>query len=73
MDTAAIWRHLQTVEDSQALRNTLPGMGLVAFVGDGAVLPRASGASDKPMASAAGAVPFTAPPSLAVEVTLPHR
>ncbi len=27
-------------QDTQALRDALPGLGLIAFVGDGAVLPR---------------------------------
>lgn len=40
LDAASIWRHISTVEDSQALRDALPGLGLVGFVGDGAVLPR---------------------------------
>lgn len=40
LDSAAIWHHLQTVEDTEALRAALPGLGLVGFVGDGAILPR---------------------------------
>lgn len=32
--------HVQAVEDSQALRDSLPGLGLVAFVGNGSILPR---------------------------------
>jgi hypothetical protein len=39
-DAAAVWRHVSTVEDTDALRRQLEGAGLVAFVGDGAVLPR---------------------------------
>ena len=39
------------------------GRGLCAFVPDGAVLPRASGLSEKPLE---GAVPFNAPEELAV-------
>ena len=35
--------HVECVEDTQALRDQLPGLGLVAFVGDGAVLPRCAG------------------------------
>ncbi|MEZ0163222.1 P-loop domain-containing protein [Kineococcus sp. LSe6-4] len=58
------------VEDAAHLRSLLPGLGLVAFVADGAVLPRASGVDDRPLA---GAVPFDSPPSLRVEVDLPHR
>ena len=40
LDDAAVRRHVACVEDTQALRDALPGLGLVAFVGDGSVLPR---------------------------------
>jgi hypothetical protein len=63
---------VECVEDTEYLRDQLPAMGLVAFVGDGAVLPRASGASDAPMA-AGDAVPFLAPDALAATVQLPNR
>ncbi|MFC3995714.1 ABC-ATPase domain-containing protein [Nocardiopsis sediminis] len=59
-----------TVEDTVALRDRLAGLGLVAFVADGAVLPRRSGVSDLPMDGAA--VAFRAPDSLRVAVDLPH-
>ncbi|KAI8472241.1 MAG: hypothetical protein J3K34DRAFT_213442 [Monoraphidium minutum] len=71
-DQAAIWRHIQVVEDTDALRAQLEGVGLVAFVGDGSILPRLSGASDLPMTDAS-AVPFAAPESLAVTLAAPHR
>ncbi|KAK9828923.1 hypothetical protein WJX72_002803 [[Myrmecia] bisecta] len=71
-DVAAIQRHVACVEDTEALRQALPGLGLVAFVGNGAILPRASGASDGPM-PASEAIPFESPESLAVEVRLPNR
>jgi predicted ABC-class ATPase len=46
----------------------------IAFVADGAVLPRRSGASDLPMVAAeTPVVPFTSPPSLTAEFTLPNR
>ncbi|CAL5221417.1 g3603 [Coccomyxa viridis] len=70
-DKAAVQRHVECVEDTHWLRSALPGLGLVAFVGNGSVLPRQSGASDAPMASR-DAVPFQAPPNLAVEVDLPN-
>lgn len=40
LDGASIWRHITTVEDTEVLRAALPGLGLVGFVGDGAILPR---------------------------------
>jgi predicted ABC-class ATPase len=39
-DAAALWRHVTTVEDSADLRQQLPGLGLLAFVADGSILPR---------------------------------
>ena len=62
--------HVETVEDSVALRAQLEARGLVAFVGDGAMLPRRSGIDDRPLAD--GVVPFETPPSLRVELTAPN-
>ena len=62
--------HLDSVEDQSAARSMLTDLGLVAFVADGAVLPRRSGASDLPMK---GAVPFASPAPLKVSLQLPHR
>jgi predicted ABC-class ATPase len=63
--------HVEAVEDADHLRGLLPGLGLVAFVADGAVLPRESGASDRPLGD--GAVPFESPEEYRVEVELPNR
>ncbi len=57
-------------EDQHFIRQELERLGLAAFVADGAVLPRESGVSDRPMKDA---VPFQSPESLAVTLTLPHR
>lgn len=48
-DPTALRQHLETVEDAQALRDQLSDLGLVAFVGDGALLPRRSGVDDRPL------------------------
>ncbi|WP_052168964.1 ABC-ATPase domain-containing protein [Actinoalloteichus spitiensis] len=65
-----VLRAVETVEDAVWLRERLPELGLVAFVADGAVLPRRSGVDDRPLADA---VPFQAPPELSRTVTLPNR
>ena len=39
-DRAALKRHVECVEDTHWLRDALPSLGLVAFVGDGSILPR---------------------------------
>lgn len=69
VDAGALYRHLAAFEDYRALQAALPGLGIVAFVADGAVLPRQSGVDDRPLQEA---VPFRSPPSLRVEVDLPH-
>jgi predicted ABC-class ATPase len=63
--------HVETVEDANRLRELLPSLGLVAFVADGSVLPRESGASDQPLRE--GAMPFESPGEFRVEVGLPNR
>jgi predicted ABC-class ATPase len=62
--------HVEAVEDADHLRGLLPGLGLVAFVAEGAILPRESGASDRPLGD--GAVPFASPNEYRVEVDLPN-
>ena len=68
----AVKRPLNVCEDQDDLRSRLADMGLVAFVADGSILVRESGADDRPMDSDT-AVPLVSPPSTAVEVELPHR
>lgn len=57
-------------EDQTEIRRQLKEQGLVAFVANGAVLPRESGASDKPMRDA---VKFISPSSMEVVMELPNR
>lgn len=57
-------------EDQQSLRSQLAGLGLVAFVANGSILPRQSGVSEKPMKKA---VPFQAPSAMEVEISLPNK
>lgn len=64
-------RHVEAVEDQVHLRAALADLGLVAFIGNGAVLPRESANSSLPMDSER-AVPVTAPRDLRVTLDLPH-
>lgn len=57
-------------DDQQFIREELKKRKLAAFVANGAILPRASGVSDKPMK---GAVKFMAPPSMEISMKLPHK
>lgn len=56
-------------DDQQYIREALKKQKLAAFVADGAVLPRASGVSDRPMK---GAIPFQSPASMQTSFELPH-
>lgn len=64
-------QHLNVVEDQQTLRHHLQARDLVAFVADGALLPRRAGNDDRPL-EAPPLVHWASPSSLAVDVTLPH-
>ncbi|MCC8151924.1 MAG: ABC-ATPase domain-containing protein, partial [Lachnospiraceae bacterium] len=54
--------------DQHFIREELPKRKLVAFLGEGSILPRMSGVSSKPLR---GAVPLSVPESLRVELELP--
>ncbi|UCE40593.1 MAG: ABC-ATPase domain-containing protein [Candidatus Aminicenantes bacterium] len=72
IDSEVMIRHIQTAEDADALRDQLEGLDLVAFVADGAVLPRASGIDSRPL-DEGKVVPFESPQSLRVTMELPNR
>jgi predicted ABC-class ATPase len=71
VDESSARLHVETVEDAEHLRDLLPSLNLIAFVADGSILPRESGASDRPLRK--GAVPFEGPEELRVSVELPNR
>lgn len=64
-DPAQVRRHAEVNEDADHLRSQLTGRGLVAFIADGAVLPRRSGIDDRPMDHKAATL-FASPPGLQV-------
>jgi len=67
----AIAEFVECVENQESIRGQLGDLGCIAFVADGALLPRASGASELPM-DAGDAVLFRSPDALAVEVEVPN-
>lgn len=71
LDAEAIQRHVETIEDADWIGERLGEKNLVAFIPDGAILPRRSGVDDKPLA--AEVVPFESPESLKVEFNCPNR
>ncbi len=60
-------KHVDAWIEQEFIRSSLPRLGLVAFVGDGSILPR-EGGSQRPLPSAK---PFQSPPSLRIEMELP--
>ena len=66
----ALQKAIELAEDQQFIREHLEEKGLTAFLADGAILPRESGISDRPMK---GAVPFQSPDSRKVSFSLPHH
>ncbi|MFO8100670.1 MAG: ABC-ATPase domain-containing protein [Dehalococcoidia bacterium] len=67
-----LYQFIKTSEDTDSLREQLGKLGLIAFIADGAILPRASGVDPRPL-DREKAMPFQSPESLRVEVELPNR
>ncbi|BAZ43770.1 ABC transporter ATPase [Chondrocystis sp. NIES-4102] len=65
-----IQRQIETNEDADWLREQLPSKNLVAFIANGAILPRRSGIDARPLLDA---VPFKSPVSLQVQFNCPNR
>lgn len=72
LNTAELQRHLAIAEDTDWLRDQLAARGLVAFIPDGALLPRQSGVDDRPLQDP-DAVQFCSPASLRVEFDRPNQ
>ncbi len=70
LDAQPLQHHVETVEDADWLRQQLAGQHLVAFIADGATLPRQSGVDDRPLAR--DSVPFQSPDSLRVTFDCPN-
>ncbi|MCG6909537.1 MAG: ABC-ATPase domain-containing protein [Deltaproteobacteria bacterium] len=68
----AVMEHIETAEDAHTLRRIIADRGLVGFVGDGSLLPRASGIDPGPLKERL-AVRFESPASLKTKVRLPNR
>ena len=64
-------QHVDSMEDQVWLQNELESKNLVAFVRNGAILPRLSGVDDRPMSSSS-AISFESPERLEVAFTLPN-
>ncbi|WP_166243351.1 ABC-ATPase domain-containing protein [Paenibacillus turpanensis] len=71
-DRRKLLAHLELADQQAAIRAFLKERGFAAFVANGAILPRESGVSSRPMRGRE-VIPFQSPASLEVEITLPHR
>ncbi|MDP2572325.1 ABC-ATPase domain-containing protein [Vibrio penaeicida] len=69
LDIDRLKQHCEIIEDQVALRKQLSEHNLMAFVGNGSVLPRKAGNSDLPMQDA---VEFSSPESLTIELDTPN-
>ncbi len=70
MDAKRVEQTVCLADDQHAIRQELKNRHLTAFVADGAVLPRESGVSDRPMKQA---IAFQSPESLRITLELPHK
>jgi predicted ABC-class ATPase len=70
-DSEELRHHVDVAEDQDAMRGLLAERGLVAFVADGAVLPRRSGVDERHLGS--GAITLKGPRELEIELALPHH
>ncbi|MFQ5585625.1 MAG: ABC-ATPase domain-containing protein [Thermodesulfobacteriota bacterium] len=69
----AVREHVEAVEDQESIRDQLHGSRLVAFVGNGAILPRRSGVDDRPLTGDGSVViPFQSPEGMEVEFDTPN-
>ncbi|MDX1764970.1 MAG: ABC-ATPase domain-containing protein, partial [bacterium] len=71
IDHDRLRRHVEVVEDQEHIRSLLADQGLVAFVADGAILPRRSGIDDRPLQD--DPIPFKSPERFRTVIAAPNR
>lgn len=67
-----LYKHIETSEDANTLREKLETKNIVSFIADGAILPRASGIDPRPL-SRGNVVPFQSPEPYRLEIELPNK
>lgn len=72
LEPKSLSKHIETSEDTDTLRDKLNELKKIAFIADGAVLPRASGIDPKPL-SHGQVIPFHSPDSFRIEIELPNK
>ncbi|MCF6136108.1 ABC-ATPase domain-containing protein [Pseudalkalibacillus berkeleyi] len=63
---------VELCDQQDAIRDYMKENNLITFIGNGSVLPRESGISDRPLKSR-DVVAFEAPQSLTISIPVPHR
>lgn len=69
IDTESMQKQVTLVVDQEFIRAQLIEQNLVAFIADGAILPRKDGVSDEPLLK--GSISFESPEEMAVTMHLP--
>ncbi|WP_227762809.1 ABC-ATPase domain-containing protein [Zhaonella formicivorans] len=69
-DHRSLVKHLELADRQETIRQYLDEHGYVCFIANGSVLPRASGISNLPLKG--NVIPFQSPPSLEIEIPVPH-
>ena len=69
LEKKKIEKALQLAIDQKAMRKIIKEKGYVAFIANGAILPRENGISQKPLKTA---IPFKSPKSMEIELELPY-
>jgi predicted ABC-class ATPase len=65
-------KHLHLADQQEAIRSYLDEHGYVAFIANGAILPRESGISNRPLKTG-NVIAFQSPPTLEIEIPIPHK
>ena len=71
LDPIELQTHIDMAEDADALRNRLTELNLIGFVGNGSLLPRASGIDPAPLTEDR-VVRFQSPDTLQKDILLPN-
>ena len=71
LDPDALKKHIQTFQDSEALRKQLAPNGLIAFIAENARLPRRSGVDERPLLEE-GVELFKPPVDDCITLETPH-
>lgn len=72
LELADLEADLRLCDQQQTIRQYLNDQQLIAFIANGATLPRESGVSNKPLRKN-NTVKFQSPKEMEVEITLPHQ